>query len=204
MTAADSKIEGGCLCGALRYHATRIAAPAAYCHCRSCRKVERCAGRSRGSPSRATASSFTQGEPRCVPVVCPRPAQLLPELRNAAHLRERQVPRRARHHDRESRRARGVPAERSRLDQPRDSVAADRRHDPASPEIPHEGVSPRRRGTTTMRIGIPGIVSLLAIVYRSARQRLPRGPGQRPRRDEHVRQHHLRPPLRDLTPVSGR
>jgi len=37
--AVSAPIAGGCLCGAVRYCATRIAAAAAYCHCRTCRRA---------------------------------------------------------------------------------------------------------------------------------------------------------------------
>ena len=33
------KIEGGCLCGAVRYHATGTAYGITHCHCRTCRRA---------------------------------------------------------------------------------------------------------------------------------------------------------------------
>jgi hypothetical protein len=56
-------IEGGCLCGGVRYRATRSVAVPAYCHCRSCRRAS-------GAPVVAWITvacddfGFTQGEPR--------------------------------------------------------------------------------------------------------------------------------------------
>jgi hypothetical protein len=32
-------IEGGCLCGSVRYQAERVAGPMAHCHCAMCRKA---------------------------------------------------------------------------------------------------------------------------------------------------------------------
>lgn len=32
-------IEGGCLCGSIRYRAERIAGPLVHCHCHMCRKA---------------------------------------------------------------------------------------------------------------------------------------------------------------------
>ena len=37
--AAGTVLEGGCLCGAIRYKVTGPALDAGSCHCRSCRKA---------------------------------------------------------------------------------------------------------------------------------------------------------------------
>lgn len=56
-------VEGGCLCGALRYRATRTTAIPAYCHCRTCRRAS-------AAPVVAWITvarddfAFTQGQPR--------------------------------------------------------------------------------------------------------------------------------------------
>jgi hypothetical protein len=56
-------IEGGCLCGALRYRATRASEVPAFCHCRTCRKAS-------AAPVVAWITvarddfAFTQGQPR--------------------------------------------------------------------------------------------------------------------------------------------
>ena len=55
-------IEGGCLCGAVRYRATGQPTASAVCHCRSCRLAS-------GAPSvawtvfRASDFAFVRGEP---------------------------------------------------------------------------------------------------------------------------------------------
>jgi hypothetical protein len=56
-------LEGGCLCGALRYRATRATEVPAFCHCRTCRKAS-------AAPVVAWITvardnfAFTQGQPR--------------------------------------------------------------------------------------------------------------------------------------------
>jgi hypothetical protein len=56
-------IEGGCLCGAVRFRATRLVGTPAFCHCRTCRRAS-------GAPLVAWITvacdgfSFTKGEPR--------------------------------------------------------------------------------------------------------------------------------------------
>jgi hypothetical protein len=58
----DSAIEGGCLCGAVRYRVTGQATARALCHCRSCRLAS-------GAPSvawavfEATDFAFVSGQP---------------------------------------------------------------------------------------------------------------------------------------------
>jgi len=55
-------LEGGCLCGAIRYRLDRAPTSVAYCHCRKCQKVS-------GAPAVAWASvpsaafKVTQGKP---------------------------------------------------------------------------------------------------------------------------------------------
>ena len=56
-------LEGGCLCGAVRYRVTRAPLDSDYCHCRMCQK-------SSGAPVQVSAQipadgfSFIQGEPK--------------------------------------------------------------------------------------------------------------------------------------------
>jgi hypothetical protein len=56
-------LDGGCLCGALRYRATAVPGKSSYCHCRMCQ-------RSAGSPVLAWVSvpaetfAYVRGEPR--------------------------------------------------------------------------------------------------------------------------------------------
>jgi hypothetical protein len=56
-------IDGGCLCGELRYHAARSTEIPAFCHCRTCRKAS-------AAPVVAWITvarddfAFTQGQPR--------------------------------------------------------------------------------------------------------------------------------------------
>jgi len=74
----STRIEGGCLCGAVRYRASGAASQATLCHCNSCRRAA-------GAPVVAWVTfpiaefSFTQGAParhRSSPSVersfCPR------------------------------------------------------------------------------------------------------------------------------------
>jgi hypothetical protein len=55
-------LDGGCLCGAVRYRCSTPQSPAAYCHCMSCRRA---AGAHAVAWFTVPASSlvFTQGEP---------------------------------------------------------------------------------------------------------------------------------------------
>jgi hypothetical protein len=59
----DSMLEGGCLCGALRYRVLPGEADSAYCHCRMCRRAG-------GSPALAWFSvpharfAYIKGTPR--------------------------------------------------------------------------------------------------------------------------------------------
>lgn len=56
-------VEGGCLCGALRFRATRALGVPAFCHCRTCRRAS-------GAPVVAWITvardgfAFTKGQPR--------------------------------------------------------------------------------------------------------------------------------------------
>lgn len=56
-------LEGGCLCGAVRYRVTEAPIDSGYCHCRMCQ-------RSSGAPAQATAEvpidgfSITRGKPK--------------------------------------------------------------------------------------------------------------------------------------------
>jgi hypothetical protein len=56
-------LDGGCLCGAVRYRVTAPPVDSGYCHCRMCQK-------SSGAPLQAsaefpaTAFAFTRGEPK--------------------------------------------------------------------------------------------------------------------------------------------
>ncbi len=58
----DLPLEGGCLCGALRYRVTAEPVDSAYCHCRMCQRRS-------GAPAVATAEipvagfAFVLGEP---------------------------------------------------------------------------------------------------------------------------------------------
>ena len=60
---------------------------------------------------------FYEGNAWALPLVPARGADLLPHLRNAAHLSARVVPERDRRHDREPRRSLRVPARGSHLDE---------------------------------------------------------------------------------------
>ena len=59
----DNPVEGGCLCGAIRYRSELAPIASVLCHCSSCRRAS-------GAPSLAwlilpaEGFSFTQGEPK--------------------------------------------------------------------------------------------------------------------------------------------
>jgi hypothetical protein len=59
----DDVLEGGCACGAIRYHATAVPTDAGFCHCRLCQKTT-------GAAVTASASvpigefAYLRGEPR--------------------------------------------------------------------------------------------------------------------------------------------
>jgi hypothetical protein len=61
--ASEQMLDGGCLCGAVRYRATAIAAKSTYCHCRMCQ-------RSAGAPVMAwfsvpaSAFAYVAGAPK--------------------------------------------------------------------------------------------------------------------------------------------
>jgi hypothetical protein len=61
--SSNTKIAGGCLCGAVRYQATVAPAGAAYCHCRMCqRSVGNVFGTFAGFPIESLR--FTRGRPK--------------------------------------------------------------------------------------------------------------------------------------------
>jgi hypothetical protein len=59
---AKTVIEGGCLCGAVRYHATGAPYNITHCHCRTCRRASGAAFVSWASFP-ATSFAFTFGAP---------------------------------------------------------------------------------------------------------------------------------------------
>jgi hypothetical protein len=63
---AAHNIQGGCLCGAVRYEATREPYNVTHCHCTDCRRSSGSAFVTWASFQRA-AFRFTHGEPRVLP-----------------------------------------------------------------------------------------------------------------------------------------
>ena len=122
----NQDIQGGCMCGAVRYSATAKPANSMVCHCQSCR-------RSAASPVVAWVTfakaefRFTRGTPHGVRVLGQGEAALLRRLRLAAHLRASRHARLRRRHDLQPGCALGISAHASFVAQRRHRLGEIRR-----------------------------------------------------------------------------
>ena len=104
----ENAIEGGCLCGAIRYRSELAPIASVLCHCSSCRRAS-------GAPSLAwlilpaEGFSFTQGEPKTFRS-SPHVARFLRSLRNLDPLSQRQPDRSHGRADGDGRSSRTIPA----------------------------------------------------------------------------------------------
>ena len=125
-------LEGGCLCGGVRYRISAEPHHASYCHCRMCQ-------RSAGAPvvawltGRERCLRLDQGRARRLSLLAEGRASVLPDVRHPARLPRACPARSPRRHAREPRRSGGRPPEPSHLDLEPDRLARYRRRSAALP-----------------------------------------------------------------------
>ena len=115
-------VEGGCLCGAVRYRASGESDHPTLCHCNSCRRAA-------GAPVVAWTTfppsrfEFTKGTPARYRSSPPVVRTFCSTCGTPLTYQHTSLPGRGRRHDREPRRSLGVPARGSHLDEREDRMA---------------------------------------------------------------------------------